>query len=328
MRRARRDAIAPGGFDVRQLQAFVTLVEHGRITAAAKALGLAQSTVSEAIASLERAVGAPVIVRRRGIADVHLTDAGRTLLPHARKVLAAVEDARLAVAGATHTARTDVDIVANESVSTYVLPGVLAPLRTRWPNTRFLVSVATCAGVRHGVASGAFDVGLLLEPAERLARAKPSTSSGGTTRRHILAPSVRLIMFGGRAHPLVVRPPRGLSSGDALKPYPVFVTDATGDFHTLIHRYFARNGAKGSRVEAIGTVEGVKRAVAADPRALGLLPEYTITQDLRVGTIARVELRPAPPRTRLEALVSPSRARHPAADDLLDELRQTIGGDA
>lgn len=133
MRRARPIASSPSGLDVRQLQAFVALVEHGRMTAAAQAMGLAQSTVSEAIAALERALGTPVIVRRRGTADGQLTDAGRTLLPYARKVIAAVEEARLAVAATTNTAHADVDIVANPAPPRTRLDALVSSSRARHP---------------------------------------------------------------------------------------------------------------------------------------------------------------------------------------------------
>jgi Bacterial regulatory helix-turn-helix protein, lysR family len=44
---------SPSGLEIRQLRAFVALVDSKRVTAAAEALGLAQSTVSEALAALE-----------------------------------------------------------------------------------------------------------------------------------------------------------------------------------------------------------------------------------------------------------------------------------
>src|SRR5688572_2824407 len=81
--------------EIRQLRAFLMLAELGRITSVARALGLAQSTVSETLAALERRLGAALIVRRRGNSDTAvLTTVGRTLLPHAHRILAAVEQAQ------------------------------------------------------------------------------------------------------------------------------------------------------------------------------------------------------------------------------------------
>lgn len=130
--------------EVRQLRVLVALAKQGGVTAAAQSLGLAQSTVSEALAALERAVGAPVLLRRRGAHDSVLTDAGQALLPHARDVLASLESAHLAVAQVSGSARATIAIAANESIGTYLLPRALPAVRARWPNTRFAVSVATC----------------------------------------------------------------------------------------------------------------------------------------------------------------------------------------
>src|SRR5919202_1786887 len=65
-RGTRRGTRPDSGLDVRQLRAFVALVDCGSVSAAAESLGLAQSTVSESLATLERALGTTVAVRRRG----------------------------------------------------------------------------------------------------------------------------------------------------------------------------------------------------------------------------------------------------------------------
>lgn len=80
----RLDTTPISGLEIRQLRAFVALVERKRITAAAQSLGLAQSTVSEALSALERALGTPLVLRRRGGHGLELTDVGHALLPHAR----------------------------------------------------------------------------------------------------------------------------------------------------------------------------------------------------------------------------------------------------
>jgi DNA-binding transcriptional LysR family regulator len=231
--------------------------------------------------------------RQRGGHGFELTEAGRALLPHARKILAAVNDAHVAMVATTSRARANVDIVANESVSSYLLPDILPMLRQRWPRTRFTVSVATCAGVRDGVAGGTFDVGLLLaEPTARKATVP-------FTDRRVVIPTVPLVLFASRSHPLVRDAGPGPVRHNALSGYPLSVSDAAGEFHDLVHQFFKREGV-GPVIEASGSVEGVK--------------------ELRAATIVRVSLRPAPPRMRLDALLSQSRARHPSAEELLDAI--------
>jgi DNA-binding transcriptional LysR family regulator len=58
-----------------QLRVLVTVIEESSFTAAAKALGLTQSAVSQAVQSLEDAVGVKLVARRRE--GIELTEIGR-----------------------------------------------------------------------------------------------------------------------------------------------------------------------------------------------------------------------------------------------------------
>jgi len=305
------------GFEIRQLRAFVALVESGRVTVAAQALFLAQSTVSEALAALERNLGARLVVRRRGSHGLDLTEAGRAFLPHARSILAAVDEAHVAMAATTSPRRSSVSIVANESISSYLLPDILRTLRQRWPSARFTVSVAACTGVRDGVAGGAFDVGLLLaEPTPARAAGRRSTATPFSDRR-VVIPGIPLVLFASPSHPLVRGPGPTFVGQSALAGYPLFVSDAAGEFHDLVRRFLKREDHDGPVIEASGSIEGVKKAVIRDKRAIGLLPVYSVAEELHAALIARVNVRPAPPRMRLDALLSRFRPRHPSVEALL-----------
>ncbi|MCZ0994436.1 LysR family transcriptional regulator [Streptomyces noursei] len=83
--------------DSRYLRAFVAVVEHGGISAAAQELGYAQSSVSAQLKRLEAELDATVLVRAGTGAT--LTDAGRRLLPHAREALELDERMRRAARG-------------------------------------------------------------------------------------------------------------------------------------------------------------------------------------------------------------------------------------
>ncbi|PYQ64885.1 MAG: hypothetical protein DMF53_06575 [Acidobacteria bacterium] len=308
------------GLELRHLRAFVALVDHGSMTAAAQALGMAQSTVSEAMAALDRTLGTPAVARRRGARGNLLTPAGRALLPHARRVLAAVEDAQAAVAAVTREARASVDIVANESVSSYLLPDALALLRDRWPGTRFAVTVGTCQAVRDGVARGRFDVGLLL--ATGAEEAGPAPAAETAWQPVMLLAEVTLVLFGGGGHPLALAAavPRA-----RLAPYRIFASDASGDFHAMLRSFFQGEGLPSPRLEASGTIDAVKRSVLAEPLALGVLPDYALAEDLRAGLARAVPVRPGLPRLRLEAHVCETRPLAPAAVDLVQVLRAAAG---
>ncbi|MDG0026201.1 LysR family transcriptional regulator [Trinickia sp. Y13] len=79
-------------FDLTDMRLFLTVVECGSLTQGARQMHLALASVSERIAGMESALGAPLLERnRRG---VRATAAGEALIRHARSILGQVEQMR------------------------------------------------------------------------------------------------------------------------------------------------------------------------------------------------------------------------------------------
>lgn len=79
-------------FDLTDMRLFLTVVECGSLTQGARTMHLALASVSERIAGMEAALGAPLLERnRRG---VRATAAGEALVRHARSILGQVEQMR------------------------------------------------------------------------------------------------------------------------------------------------------------------------------------------------------------------------------------------
>ncbi|MBP2405823.1 LysR family transcriptional regulator [Streptomyces syringium] len=73
----------------RELRAFISTAEIGRMDRAAKMLGYSQPAVSYQIRCLEQTLGAKLFVR--GSAGARLTPEGRMILPSARAVLTLID---------------------------------------------------------------------------------------------------------------------------------------------------------------------------------------------------------------------------------------------
>src|SRR5688572_15100571 len=77
--------------DVRRLRVLAAVAGEGSFSAAAEALTLTQSAVSQHVAALEREVGVALV--ERGTRPVELTEAGLALVRHATGIFARLDGA-------------------------------------------------------------------------------------------------------------------------------------------------------------------------------------------------------------------------------------------
>src|SRR5258708_27990390 len=74
--------------ELRHLAAMAAVADEGSFGRAAARLGYSQSTISQQIAALEKAVGGPVFDRPGGPKPVRVTPLGALVLAHGRDLLA------------------------------------------------------------------------------------------------------------------------------------------------------------------------------------------------------------------------------------------------
>jgi DNA-binding transcriptional LysR family regulator len=114
-------------FDWNQTRAFLATVEEGSLSAAARALGVAQPTLGRQVAALEQELGVTLFQRvGRGLS---LTPSGLELVDHARAMADAASLVSLAASGQSHSIEGSVCISASEAVAVFALPRILAKLR-------------------------------------------------------------------------------------------------------------------------------------------------------------------------------------------------------
>ena len=294
--------------ELRHLRVFVTVVEAGGHTRAARRLGVSQSTVSETLISLERALGTELFRKGAKGKGLALTRAGEALLPHARRILALTGELAAQLAGVTTEVKATLAVAAVESISTYVLPARLAALREKWPHVRAEVATRVCADIRESVAAGQSDLGLVLE-----------VDAGVGVPDDSVLTRARLVIFGAPAHPLARGGRR--ASVEELRRCDFYMSDAAGDYHQALRRHFEAAETPQPRTQALGTVEGVKRGILAGGAALGLLPAHAVKQELDAGVLAEVRVSPPLPGLVLRAVLGPESADSPLVEELVRSLR-------
>ncbi|MCR5873737.1 LysR family transcriptional regulator [Phenylobacterium sp. J426] len=229
-------------FEVRHCRALLALDEKGGVGAAARALGVAQSTLSEALLSLERLLGFAVTVRRPGC-EATLTPAALRLLPHARALVAASE---AAMASAQASKDAVIRLGAVESVSSHLLPGPLDAFSRRSPHVDVRVASGVCADLLGRVEQRQLDAALTLEVPRRLEQ--PGAQELARIRLRFVVPA---------DDPL----------GDALDGRPVrraelsdrtfLLADPEGAFSDVLKRWLG--GDHTLRMASAGSTDGVKR---------------------------------------------------------------------
>lgn len=119
-------------FDWNQVRAFLATVEEGSLSAAARALGQTQPTLSRQVSGLEQDLG--VILFERGPRTMALTDAGVELVDHVRLMGEAAAHLSLAASGQSQAVEGQVSITATDMMATYLLTTALRKIRESAPN--------------------------------------------------------------------------------------------------------------------------------------------------------------------------------------------------
>ena len=118
--------------ELRHLAAMAAVAEEGSFGRAAARLGYSQSTISQQIAALEKAVGGVVFERPGGPKPVRITPLGALVLAHGRGLLAKAA-AMAAALDRFKAGDGRVDIGTFQSVSNVILPAVVRRLREEHP---------------------------------------------------------------------------------------------------------------------------------------------------------------------------------------------------
>ncbi len=113
------------------VQAFLAVAETGSLSAAARATGSSQPTLGRQIQTIETALGVELF--RRHAKGLALTETGQAMLPAAEAMREAAGQMALIAAGEDRGVEGNVRLTASVVMSHFVLPPILAGLRSDEP---------------------------------------------------------------------------------------------------------------------------------------------------------------------------------------------------
>jgi len=146
-------------FDLTDLRLFCDVADAGSITAGAAKSGLALAAASTRVRGMEDALGAPLLIRSRQGAVP--TEAGRTLLKHARTMLAQSARLREDLSAYAGGLSGEVRLLANTNALTEFLPEALSAFLASHPQISVDLEERLSDEIVGLVAEGAADVGIV-----------------------------------------------------------------------------------------------------------------------------------------------------------------------
>lgn len=279
---------------------FLEVYRRGSLSAAARVLGVDQTTVGRRLRALERDVGARLL--RTTTNGVSLTEAGHAVLPEAEQMEQTMTALRRKAAGRDTHLSGKVTIATTEALaSTFLIPR-LADLRQHHPGIDFVVAASNRPA---DLARGEADLALrLVKPSEPALVARRVGEIG----LGVYAATSYLAVRGTPARE------RGLADHDVIGYHGDLAAGTEA-------RWLA---AHASKARVVLRVNSVLNMVAAAVAGLGItvLPQHLGDGD---ATLRRLEL-PPDPDGRGVWIVFHQDARNNArikaiADDLVDKAR-------
>ncbi|MGW2747104.1 LysR family transcriptional regulator [Streptomyces sp. NPDC001450] len=147
--------------NLERLRTLDALARHGSVSAAAEALHVTTSAVSQQLGKLEREVGQRLLAKNgRG---VRLTDAGRLLSEHASRILSQVELAQSDLEAHRGQVVGELRLSAFPTAARGLFPAVLAALRAQHPGLRVRSSELEPEQGIAGVVRGDLDLAVVLD---------------------------------------------------------------------------------------------------------------------------------------------------------------------
>lgn len=150
---------------LQQLRYVICVAEEKRFTRAAARLHVAQPSVSSAVSALEHELGAPLFHRDRH--EVSLTGAGEVFLPWARQVLADCEAGAAAVRDLLGLQLGRLVLGATPSLTTNLLPPVLAQFHFDHPGVELTVHEAGSQDLVEKLERGEMDLAVVILPVDQ-----------------------------------------------------------------------------------------------------------------------------------------------------------------
>jgi len=298
-------------FDLRQLEAFVSVIEYGGFSAAAKALHLSQAAVSERVANLESGIGMRLL--DRSPREVRTTSVGERFYMLARQLLEHKQAIGLELSELAGVIRGTLQIGASNIPGEYLLPSLLPRFCSEYPRVELNLRIHDSAEIMHYVHTGEVEVGLVgIQPVEKYFSVEPLWED-------------RLLLVVPVDHPLAGR--KSVSVND-IGFNPFVMREQGSGTRKLLEEVLALSDIELPPVTAIlGSTTAVKEAVIGG-LGLTIMSERAVSKEVAAGILAAIELEGLKFQRNFHLITDKNRTQSPLCKRFIEYLRSCYSKDA
>lgn len=264
---------------LKQLSYFLTLAEYGSISAAANALNIAQPSLSENVAKLERQLDVQLAIR--GSRGIQMTEAGTMLVERGRDILGSVDQLVQDLRLLNGEPRGPVSIAFPPSISMLLSVPLLETIQFEHPDIRLHIAEAMSGDILEWLANDRIDVGWVYEISD----------STPYSFEPLLTEELFLVAardnwddeFGEDGVALNPIP------ASKLEELPLVLTSPTHGARKLQDKY-ARSG--GFSLNVVATIDALPHIVEMVSRASGysILPHGAVIREVESGVLGLVRI--------------------------------------
>ena len=289
--------------DLRTLRTFLKAADLESFTKAAEELNYVQSTVTSQIQQLERELGFPLFDRigKR----VFLTPLGREFRPYAENVLAILQQA-YALGKSPREMQGTLRFGVLESLLFARMVNLLPHYQQLFPNIDVQIVMGTASELYQQLDYNQIDMAYLSHDLNR----DPDLVC--TYQR-----KERIVFTASQHHPLAGETYVSL---EKFLSYPLIVTERTGVLYGRLSALAASNRLIPTNTLIVNNTKAIAEILSRS-EGLSFLPQYSITEELRQGTLVELSVDVPPQIYYSQVLYHRKKWVAPFMSDLVDLIR-------
>ena len=258
--------------DLRQLRAFVAVVEEGSFTLAARRLFVTQSAVSHSLRTLEEQLSCRLLDRTGK--RVAVTAEGELLLKRCKRVIFELEQASRDLDGLRRWGQTRIRIGAPHSLCHFLIPSVLREFRDCFPRCEPVIEAGDTTVLLGRLASADLDLVVGLKP------------RGKADDGYRAMFNDRLAFVVSPFHPWAIDSSSVIST---INDHQFIIYAKATETHRLIEEWLEQKGGRSKKPLVLGDMQAIKE-MAKLGIGVGIVAPWVAAREIAEGSLRVVDI--------------------------------------